>query len=1229
MRYLNKIVFLNSAHIPYGEVKLDGNVHFIGTQGVGKSTLLRALLFFYNADKLKLGIPKEKKSFDAFYFPFSNSYIIYEVMRENGAYCVVAAKSQGRVFFRFVDAPFKQDWFINEHQEVHHEWGRIRELIGPKVQIAAQVTGYEMYRDIIFGNNRKQEMIPFRKFAIVESTKYQNIPRTIQNVFLNSKLDADFIKDTIIRSMSDEDAAIDLDYYRNQIKEFEQEYSDVMLWFTKNKNGEIPVRKMAEKVMNAYRNLIYTHKQIAEGRAELNFAEKRALQEMPQVKEEISKTEVEQERLLRLLGELQQKYTKERDGLITDAGEVAGLLKQIREKRAHYEQLQIEEIVRRVGREGLLIQELEQVREMKSELTKACEDVLMKYRSLFDNIEAGSRSAENSGQARILTKRSEISDKKEALMQQLHSEEERVRLAQEEKFQALNNRMQQLRDEQGEWRMKLQKVGYEHPFQKEMTDCEEGINELCKKDKELEMDIRQRQMDTNRLRDKCEQERKELEWEFKTKADAIRKERTEVESRMQALDMLIEKRKGSFCEWLEQNKPDWQDTIGRVADEETVLYSNELRPQLRCEGSSTLFGVSLNLSAIERSIRTPEELKQERAALQTTWQNYTNGLIRLTDEGNEALSALEKKYSKQIREISEAQHLMEAERIQIPFKLKNLQADYASLQTKEQEWKRNRTDEHQAQLNETAHKLYVAEEEKKKLLAEREKQLKACQKVYKDSLAELLRELELFTAEAQKEIDRLKQQNEERKNELKLAQENELSGKGADTATIGKYDNQMAEIRKELVYITEQRPQVLYYERDKQDLFDKEPAIRSRKKELDTKLAALDERFALRKEKQQAQVKGVESQLARLRQELHVLVAGLDKVEMFRKDDTFCPPGMVEVNEKACRKSCDSIVEELKSLIVSTIKKTEEFKKAVMQFNGNFSAKNTFHFRTELVSEQDYSDFASNLCEFVDNDKISDYQKHISERYIDIIRRISKEVGDLTRNESEISKTINAINNDFVERNFAGVIKEIALRPLQSSDKLMQLLLEIKRFTDDNQHNMGEVDLFSQVSREEVNATAVKHLLAFMKLLLDDPTRKRLALADTFKLEFRVKENDNDTGWVEKVANVGSDGTDILVKAMVNIMLINVFKEKSSRKFGEFKIHCMMDEIGKLHPNNVKGILDFANRRNILLVNSSPTTYNVEDYRYTYLLSKDGRSNTQVVPLLTYNQELVQKENKE
>ena len=164
---------------------------------------------------------------------------------------------------------------------------------------------------------------------------------------------------------------------------------------------------------------------------------------------------------------------------------------------------------------------------------------------------------------------------------------------------------------------------------------------------------------------------------------------------------------------------------------------------------------------------------------------------------------------------------------------------------------------------------------------------------------------------------------------------------------------------------------------------------------------------------------------------------------------------------------------------------------------------------------------------------------------------------------------------------------------------------------------MGELNLFSSAGRDSVNDQALQYLMDLVKMLREDPSRKKLTLSDLFELQFRIVENDNDTGWVEKIANVGSDGTDILVKAMVNIMLINVFKEKVSRKFGEFRIHCVMDEIGKLHPNNVKGILDFANSRNILLINSSPTTYNVSDYRYTYLLSKDDSSKTMVQALIS------------
>ena len=184
----------------------------------------------------------------------------------------------------------------------------------------------------------------------------------------------------------------------------------------------------------------------------------------------------------------------------------------------------------------------------------------------------------------------------------------------------------------------------------------------------------------------------------------------------------------------------------------------------------------------------------------------------------------------------------------------------------------------------------------------------------------------------------------------------------------------------------------------------------------------------------------------------------------------------------------------------------------------------------------------------------------------------------------------------------------------------MLLLKSIRDFTEENDMSIGELNLFSGDDRDKVNDKVVDFLKRFIKQLQKEPSRTELSLSDTFRLQFRIQENDNNTGWVERINNVGSDGTDILVKAMVNIMLINVFKRKAARKNGDFIVHCMMDEIGKLHPNNVRGILQFANMRNIYLINSSPMGYNADIYKYNYLLTKDSKSQTHIKRLVTINE---------
>lgn len=305
MRYLNKIIFINSANIPYAEISVDGNVHFTGTQGVGKSTILRALLFFYNADKQHLGIQQGQKPFDEFYFRQSNSYILYEVVRDNGAYTILVCRYQEHASWRFIDAPYRREWLITEDKQVLSDWIKIRERIDKNVVVSARIDTGVMFRDIIFGNTRDHK---YTRYALVQSSHYQNIPRSIQNVFLNTKLDADFVKNTIIQSMTDEDIPIDLQTYRRLVTDFEREYNEIDCWFRQSRDGSYPVRQQALKIAEQGRTIVALDQQLADIWHMLNHAVAYSEKQIPLLEVETAEIKAEIEKVQGREKELTDDY---------------------------------------------------------------------------------------------------------------------------------------------------------------------------------------------------------------------------------------------------------------------------------------------------------------------------------------------------------------------------------------------------------------------------------------------------------------------------------------------------------------------------------------------------------------------------------------------------------------------------------------------------------------------------------------------------------------------------------------------------------------------------------------------------------------------------------------------------------------------------------------------------------------------------------------------------------
>ena len=1213
MRALRKIIFVNSANIRYAEVKLDGNVHFIGTQGVGKSTLLRAILFFYNADKLHLGIPKEMKSFDEFYLPHANSYMVYEVEHEHGPFSILVFRSSGRACYRFIDAAYQKEWLVDEHGEVTAEWKVIRDRLNGAYS-SKIIDRYEQYRDILYGN-RQAVGKEFVRFQLLETNRYQNIPRSIQNVFLNSRLDANFIKDIIIRSMSEEEANIDLGYFRRQVSDFEQEYKDISCWYKTNQKGESVVRKQADAVVMAYHELLYMKQQIEELCGELRYAERITRERLPLIDAKIGELMQELDRQKRLLSEVQQKHDAEKATLNQEQGVVNEKLKRTKERKEYYANQQIDVVINRCDKEPVVKTELDALKDKLADLTARFNDVTTKYKALCQKITNQFETFKQGQQQRILNYGQEKQNTDERLLKEYNATRTEIELSFAEKIDSATNAIDAIKTEQNECDKELLKLKYFVAFKEEKEALTLQLNELLLNEKTLEGRIAKLVSDVNRVQAEYDKKEAEINADYTHRLDKKQKQIDAVAEQIKTINALLHSTKGSLYEWLEDNKPDWEQNIGKVINEEKILYQTGLRPQ-KADGAS-LYGVKLDLVDFPLNVRKPKQLKDEKDAFENKLKQAKPEYDEILNSQEEAIKDLKRQFTPKIKELRQHKSIAETELNIIPQKRKGIIVKIEDYDSKAKQIIEERQNELLNRQQKLAYDLTYAQNALERINTDKQKQLKSVKKKHNDAKADNVKLHAERVAEINAETRIRKQEADTELQKLKQQELDELKGQGADTALVEDCKAKISKADDELKYIERNRKLVYDYKRDKEELFDQEDNLKSQKKNLVERIIQLDEKYGQRKQKHEQQITSFGKKLSECREEKKRLEDELQKAERFAHDENICPPMLAEAKEKQTLRTPGQAVDELTGIIVSRQSKHNQFKQSINVFKSNFSAKNTFSFRTELTIDEDYLDFANNLDDFIINNKLEEYRRRTSERYVNILARVSKEMGELTRHESDVDKIIHDINNDFKERNFVGVIKLIALQSVPSADKMVQLMKRIKEFNDDNQFAMGEMNLFSTANRDDVNLKAVGHLLDFMKSLTDNPSRQYLTLSDLFQLQFRIIENDNDTGWADKLSHVGSEGTDTLVKAMINIMLINVFKEKVSRKFGDFRIHCMMDEIGKLHPQNIKGILDFANARNILLINSSPTTYNVSDYRYTYLLQKDGKSKTIVHPLIS------------
>lgn len=1221
MKYLNKVVFINSADksIKYAEVNLDGNVHFIGTQGVGKSTLLRAILFFYNADKQKLGIPREKKTFDEYYFPFQNSYIVYEILTDNEPFSVLAFKSQGRVAFRFFDSSYDKNFFIDPDGRAFETWDKTRDSLGKHIAYTKVIHSYEEYRNIIYGNNKGLSS-DFRKYCLIESKQFQNIPRTISNVFLNANLSAEFVKETIIKSINEEEIKIDLTTYsQTHLKDFENNLNDIKRWTDRSRTGENQLEKQSEKVATAYSSLKYLESTKKDLASQLGWALENVKQQQPKVKDRLVAEELKLTKIKSKQSEQNSVFDKKKEKVQEQIGGYKHKLEEIKNKRSEYSSIRIETILKRVAKKDSFELEKKNLTSENVILTSKFSEIRQRYEAQLTQLKNQLNEYENLKQKEKNDLSESFLQFKEGITKQYDLLYEDIGKQNKKELDLANGLVKDIDKSITTYRIKHSEVKNKRFYEKQIEGCNSEVVTLSTIILKADNSIQQATGKGNNIQKEWQLDEEKIKEDLKRQVEWQAELQIKLSDGVLAIDKKIDNQKDSLFGWLNENVPNWETTIGKVIDEENVLYKTGLNPEKVHGGDLSFYGIKIDTHEIGKNVKTVTDLIKDKENLKNQIQSVQQVIGNLNSKLNEEIEKLRKRFQPKIKEQKEIIGSNEYQSNQSKIKLEE-------VEVRLNEWKIKATTEKDSELMSIENKVARLNEEKTKASEQvqkieisvskqvdakrKEKDIKV--KTEQQKLNNTIAEIDLLIQHKKLEITK-------RQDDIRSNQKKEFGINGADTNRIVDIESRLSIIEPELVFIENNRDTIAEYNKDKRELFDKEDDFKNRKSSLEKQLDTELTRHKLNQEKLTQDLKAINTEIELTGKSLDGFKNDLMAFGSFTKTDVFetIEPYVTKyTDEYKTEFSCSSLIEELNMTDNTITKRYIELQEAINKFTGNFQENNLFSFNIKFSQRAEYLSFAEMLKEFIEEDKLREYKTRVEERFAHIIRRIGIEVGDLISKEGEISQVIREINNDFLTRNFVGAIKSMELKTDKSANSIFQLLVEIKNFNDANPFSIGREDLFTSVEQDNKNEKAISLLKQLTKEMASSK-EKEITLSSSFELLFKIVENDNDTGWVERLTNVGSEGTDILVKAMINIMLLNVFKERAVKKNkDDFRLHCMMDEIGKLHPNNVKGILKFANDRNILLVNSSPTSYNATDYRYTYLLAKDLQSVTSVKRLV-------------
>ncbi len=1216
-RILNRIIFINIANTDYASIEIAGNTCFVGTNNMGKTTLQRAILFFYSANTRGLGISSSQKSFEDYYFQYPNSYIIYEIATEEGLFHVMVYRNN-KLFYRFVESAFIQEHYIDNSEALLPKQ-ILTKFNEHRVNYSDQIETFERYRNIIYGADPDKK---YKKFALMKgNSNYHNIPLAITSIFLSSEatIKAEFVKECIANSISTKHTNIELKTVERQLRQFTERYQDIETFFRKENSQR---GDLIKDNFSQIRNLKNKQRSLA---AELGGALKYATEQKELLGQQAAEKREEMDIIEKEFREKEVAQQEKNKEINQDIGALKSRLREADKKQKEYENQGIAELLKKAEEKPQLVLQLQARETEYATLTAGFSDVEQQFKTLFDALENERREFENvlSSQGLQLDKKfqEEKNNLKDIFRKEEAERKERHAAEADRYKQQLNQK--ELEKKDADFREKdIRKKKY---FEKEIALLKGHLEDIArhKVERSSALTVKMNTIDLLKKEGDHIRERNKL-----TSEQYIAKNKDEVvalEEKIKVINEKLSVHQNAFFGFLQDNYPDWYSTIGKVCNEE-ILFNQELNPQVLKNGLESLYGIQLDLSNVKVYSKTLEEYEQEKSIYQEKIAELNQAFLDFreeqTREEQTRLASIGKKTAQFKNEIAQ----LEYEAGQDELKEKQYTLDLHEWESKGE-----------AQREKDLLEVYAVQESIKKESAAIKQTISEMEAVLTKDLASLQQDFNNRLAKATKametEAEKLKELREEKQNDyserkanLQKEKSKVLKTKGIDDSRIKKLKAEIDDTKEALNALEKHSELLNDYRKDKRELFDKIEEFKREREKFEDKIRQSDKEFLNEKQAYARKRTQLEEDGRALNEALKKYTDGLEHFERhFRERALFdrlrhiIEPAPAEHSEAGIIGLCSQLL----ANDTEYHNQFEKFRNNVTEFAGRFRPDNHLNFKINpQAGEGEYERFAAYLQDFYNENKIQTSIAEVAKSHGMLIDAISSKMKALIEHKGRIQKMITKMEADFGRASFESskLIEYIKLKSEDSENKVLRKLQKIAEFREQNPFLYGEANLFNQANKAkaEIDKRSVE-LLNDLQKTISEEKHEEIRVQDLFELRFRIKEGKNDTGWIEKIDKVGSTGTDMLVKAVIYITLLNVFiKESTEKTARNFYVHCIIDEVGQISASYLKELINFAEERNICLVNGLPNESKLEThYNYTYKFRKDQHGFVKVVPLLT------------